>query len=120
MISALLILGALTAGVVIAVFWKKILNWLKAAYDKIKEVLHIAVIGTEVFLKRCSEGFQELSHHYSRTPDNQWRKDTVIKQEFVDESEIPDDIKALAEKTVLNETLNITVQLQEQVMTLQS
>ena len=120
MIGVALILGALVAGAALAVFWKDIVNWLKNAFQKIKDALKRTVLGVEVFVKRCIEGLQRYSYHYSKSVDNKWTKDTVIEQQFVDESEIPDDIKKLAYAKQIGESLDISSQMNNQLMALQN
>ena len=64
MISIGLIM-ALTAAFIFALgfFWKDLVNWIKKAVAKIKEVLGIVVEGTRTFIARTREGLKERSKY---------------------------------------------------------
>lgn len=120
MIGALLLveLGSLIAGAVIAVFWKNIVEWLGKAINKIKEVLNVAVEGSEVFIKKVAGRFQEISYHYSKLPGQKWRKDIIINQEYVSESDIPAEILEAARAMENEQIMDITSQVEAQILEL--
>jgi len=94
MISIVLIL-ALTGGFIaaLALYWKNIVEWIKKAANKIKEVLGIAVQGTRTFIARTVEGFQNKIVHYNENKlTGEWEETVYTKK--VDESEIPPEILA--------------------------
>lgn len=122
MLGALLVAGAvgLLAGAVIAVFYKDIINWLNKAFQKIKSALNIAVVGSQIMMQNFAEGFKEISYHFSKLPNNQWRKDTVIKQELVSEKDIPQELIEAARNMSINQTIDITANVETQILALEN
>ena len=122
MLGTFLILGAIgtLAGAAIHAYWEHIIRWLAKAAEKIKSILHVAVEGSETFIKRVGTGFRNMSQHYSKLPDGKWRKDTTIEQKEIDESEVPEDIRNLmrASTGIDGEQIEITSHVEKQVMIL--
>ncbi len=71
MLGTILVIGALSAlaGAAIHAYWKNIIQWLAKAAEKIKSVLHVAVEGSETFIKRIGSGFKNMSENYSKLPN---------------------------------------------------
>jgi hypothetical protein len=85
-LSAVIIAGLLP-------FWNDIVNWLRKAANKIKEVLGVTVEGTRTFIVKTKEGFKNKSKYYNKNKlTNEWEETTYTKQ--VSESEIPPEILA--------------------------
>lgn len=124
MLGTLLIVGALgaLAGAVIHAYWKRIIQWLAKAAEKIKLILKVAVEGSETFIKRIGAGFKNMSENYSKLPGGKWRKDTVIEQNYIDENDVPEEIRnaMLASKGIEGEKIEITSYVEKQVMILNS
>ena len=122
MLGTLLVIGALgaLAGAVIHAYWKNIIQWLAKAANKIKEVLHIAVEGSETFIKRIGAGFKNMSENYSKLPGGKWRKDTVIEQNYIDENDVPAEIKQamLNSMGIEGEKIEITSYVEKQILKL--
>lgn len=122
MIGTIIVMGILgtLAGAAIHAYWKNIINWLAKAVNKIKEVLHVAVEGAETFIKRIGAGFKNMSENYSKLPGGKWRKDTVIDQNYIDESDVPAEIKQamLNSMGIEGEKIEITSYVEKQVLTL--
>lgn len=92
MILTTLLLGAALVGIV-AAFWKDLVNFLKKAVEKVRQLVDGIVYGCRVFLKKLSEGIKEISRHYSKV-DQHWEETTVTK--IVSESDVPAEILARA------------------------
>ncbi len=122
MLGTLLIIGAVgaLAGAVIHAYWKNIIQWLAKAANKIKEVLHVTVEGTETFIKRIGAGFKNMSENYSKLPEGKWRKDVVIEQNYIDENDVPEEIKRamLNSMGIEGEKIEITSYVEKQVLAL--
>ncbi len=122
MLGTLLIIGAVgaLAGAVIHAYWKNIIQWLAKAANKIKEVLHVTVEGTETFIKRIGAGFKNMSENYSKLPEGKWRKDVVMEQNYIDENDVPEEIKRamLNSMGIEGEKIEITSYVEKQVLAL--
>ena|GEM_PF-1735627 len=111
MIAITLIL-ALTGGFIaaLALYWKMILEWIKKAVDKIKEVLGIAVQGTRTFIERVIDGFQNKAKYYNENKmTGEWEETVYTKK--VDVSEIPPEILAKVSVKGLNIEVSTTEEL---------
>lgn len=108
MILTSLIWGAaIIAGVgIVAAFWNDLVNFLKKAISKVRQVVEGIVYGCKVFVKKLREGVKEISRHYSKV-DQHWEETTITKT--VPESEVPPEILARARA---NEELDITEELE--------
>lgn len=124
MLGAILIAGAagLLLGAAIHAYWKHIISWLDKAAKKIKEVLKITTAGCLTFLKMVNGHYKNLSEHYSRVNSNQWRKDTVIEQNYIDENDVPEDIRQclLQASRVEGEMIDISIHVEKQALQLQN
>lgn len=122
MLGTLLIVGALgaLAGAIIHSYWKNIIQWLAKAAEKIKSVLKVAVEGSETFIKRIGAGFKNMSENYSKLPGGKWRKDTVIEQTYINENDVPDEIRQamLNSRGIEGEKIEITAYVEKQVLAL--
>lgn len=98
MILTTLLLGAglLVGGTLVASFWNEIVDWLKRAVVKVKQMIDMAVYGTKVFIKKMYEAIKEISKHYSQDKYGQWHE-TVVTRE-VPENQVPPEIRAMAER----------------------
>lgn len=106
------IILALTAALIagLAVFWQKIVGWIKKAVAKIKEVLGIAVQGTRTFIVKTAEGLKNKAKYYNEDKlTGEWRE--TVYEKKVDESEVPDYILA----KVKSQTVNIEIQTTEEL-----
>ncbi len=103
-LSALFIAGLVT-------FWQDILQWIKKAANKIKEVLGISVQGTRTFIKKCAEGFKNVSKYYSENKlTGEWEENVFTKS--VSESEIPPEILNKVKTSVIEQEISTTEELQ--------
>lgn len=111
MISIALILG-LTAGVIalLAIFWRDIVEWIKKATNKIKQVLGISVQGTRTFISKTSEGLKNKSkYYYQNVKTREWEE--VVYTKNVSENDVPADILAKVKKKRMNEEVSTTEEL---------
>lgn len=108
-----LILGAtIIAGSGILVgFWNDMVDWLKRAINKVKEVIQHVVFGTKVFVKKIKEAIKEISKHYSKDEVGRW-KETIVTRE-IPESEVPPEI--IAKAAQMNQEVDITEELELQL-----
>ena len=106
-----LILGAAVIVGALAGFWNDIVDWLKRAINKVKEVIQHVVYGTKVFVKKFKEAIKEISKHYSQDEVGRW-KETIVTRE-IPESEVPPEIRAKAAQR--NEEVDITKELELQL-----
>lgn len=112
MILTSIIFGAvLAAGVVgiVATFWNNIIDFLKKAVEKVKQIVVGIVYGCKVFVKKLSEGVREISRHYSKV-DGYWQETTVTKT--ISEREVPPEI---LERANAQTELDITDELELQL-----
>lgn len=122
MLGTILVIGALSAlaGAAIHAYWKNIIQWLAKAAEKIKSVLNVVVEGSETFIKRIGAGFKNMSENYSKLPGGKWRKDTVIEQSYINENDVPEEIKQamLNMRGIEGEKIEITSYVEKQVLAL--
>ena len=111
MINVQYILG-LMAGFIkkLIAFWRNIIEWIKKAVDKIKEILGIMVQGTRTFVLRTREGIKNRSKYYHENKINGELEEHVYTRN-VDESEIPADILAKVRNSPINEEISTTEEL---------
>lgn len=106
-LTSLLTVGAVILGVgLLATFWNDMVSWLKRAVQKVKEVIGVVSYGFTVFVRKLREGLKEISKHYSKK-QNKWQETIVTKE--IDESEVPDEIKA---KASMSRDVEITDELE--------
>jgi len=109
MISLIALAAATVIGVgIIAAFWDSVRSWILRAAEKVKQVVKGIVYGATVFIKKISEGIQEISKHYSKN-GAQWEETVVTRT--VSASEVPPEIR---NKAQAYET-DITDELQNQL-----
>lgn len=77
-------------------FFTLLTQWLDKAMDYVAATFNVVVDGVQTFLKKVGNEYQELSYNYTQQQDGSFMKNTVVRQTFVSENEIPDDIKQLA------------------------
>jgi hypothetical protein len=107
---ALAIIIALSAAILatLAVFWKKIVNWIKKAAEKIAAALGVVVTGTKTFIIKTKEGFQNRSKYYNQNNVTGAWEETFDKKEITDINEIPANILAKARAEQENVELQTT------------
>lgn len=105
-------------------FFGKLVNWFRNGINFVEQRLsqlglNANVSGAQTYLHKTSEGFQRVAYEYSRQ-GNEYRRDTVIDQKFIDPSEVPADILQIAmDKGLEDAYVNISAQTSEQVLSLQ-
>jgi hypothetical protein len=81
---------------IIGKFFTIMTQWLDKAINYVAATFNVIVNGVQTFLKKVGNEYQELSYNYSKQNDGSYIKNTVVRQTFVSEDEIPADIKAKA------------------------
>lgn len=100
--------AALITGLIL--FWRNIVEWIKKAAKKIKEVLGITPDGTRTFITRTIDGFKNKSkYYYKNKVTTEWEE--IVYTKPVDESEIPADILA----KVRNKAVDVEVPTTEEL-----
>ena len=96
----------------LCLYWKNILDWIKKATNKIKEVLGITVQGTRTFIKKGSDGFfKNISKYYNENKlTGEWEE--TIYTKLVSESEIPLEILAKVQAGTIDTEISTTEELQ--------
>jgi len=79
-------------------FFTLMTQWLDKAINYVVATFNVIVSGVQTFIKKVNNEYQEISYNYSRQSDGSYLKNTVVRQTFVSEDEIPADIKELAVK----------------------
>ncbi len=102
MIPLILLGAAALTGALIAVYWKKIVKWLQAAYEYLPESLKKRIQGFVTLVKAIHGVFKNIVKYYSYNEETQKWKQTIVTQE-VNESEIPDEIKAKIKSSMTGE-----------------
>ncbi|MBD5140942.1 MAG: hypothetical protein HDT25_05955 [Ruminococcus sp.] len=102
-LSAVFIAGLL-------VFWKKIVEWIKKAANKIKQVLGLEPDGTKTFISKTIEGFKNKSkYYYKNKVTKEWEE--VVYTKEVDEEEVPPDILAKVRNKPVGTEISTTEEL---------
>ena len=78
---------------IIGKFFSLLAKWLDTAIKYVEATFRVIVSGVQTFLKKVGNEYQQLSYNYTRQDDGTFLKNTVIKQTFVSEDEIPADIR---------------------------
>ena len=100
--------GALISGLIM--YWKKIVEWIKKAVNKIKEVLGIVVQGTRTFIENTLEGIKNRAKYYNENKlTGEWEE--TVYEKIVDESEVPADILAKMRTFGINTEVSTTEEL---------
>jgi cell shape-determining protein MreC len=109
-IGIIIALSAVLIGALIA-FWKEIVEWIKKAVNKIKEVLKVAVEGVRTFIVKTREGLQNKSKYYNKNKlTSEWEETVYTKK--VDESEVPPEILAKVRISTIDIDISTTEELQ--------
>lgn len=95
---------------IIGKFFTLLTQWISQAVDYVTATFNVVVNGVHTFLKKVNNEYQEISYHYTKQSDGSYMKNTVVRQTFVSEDEIPADIKALALKMENNNMIDISNQ----------
>ena len=77
-------------------FFTLLTQWLDKAMNYVAATFKVIVDGVQTFLKKVGDEYQEISYNYTQQQDGSFMKNTVVRQTFVSEDEIPADIKQLA------------------------
>lgn len=108
LLAALIAVAAIGVGVVCAVFWDDILGWIKKAAQKIKEKLQKVVYGTKVLATKIAGKLKKISKNYVRN-GTEWEEYVMTKE--IEESDVPDYIKALSEGKEIDITHDLELNL---------
>ena len=108
-----LITGALLAAAVVGVlsaFWEDIRDFLKKAFEKVRQVVQGVIAGAKIFLKKIREAVQEISKNYSKV-DKHWEETIVTRT--VHENEVPEEFRnRISYDSELDITREMEMQLQ--------
>lgn len=113
---AIALIMTLTAAMVagLLLFWKNIVEWIKKAVNKIKEVLGLAPDGTRTFVTKTTDGLKNKSkYYYKNKVTSEWEE--IVYTKKVDESEIPPDILAKVGKVAMNTDVSTTEELKHAI-----
>ena len=90
MIDTSLIMGTvLLAGkTLLEKFWNAITCKIREVIAKVSEIIHSAVLGVKVFLRKTSDGVMHITKNYSQNAETKKWKETVVKR-TLNEDEIP-------------------------------
>ena len=113
MIMTGVILGAtIVIGVgLLAKFWNNIISYLKKAIIKVQEMIHTAVVGVKVFLRKTSDGIVQITKNYSRNEETKKWKEQIIRR-VLDENDIPHEMRT---RLIMEEEFDITDELELQL-----
>ena len=113
---AIAIILTLTAATIagLAMFWRKLVEWIKKAVDKIQEVYGVLAEKTSTFIMRTREGLKRKAKLYSRNKvTHEWEETVFTKS--VSESEVPAEILAKAYKQEMDVEVSITEELRYEI-----
>ncbi|MDY4429639.1 hypothetical protein [Evtepia sp.] len=105
---AIAAVAAIAIGVVCALFWDNILNWIKNIAVSIKERLQKDVYGSTILATRVKGTLKKISKNYVRS-GTEWEEYVLTKE--IEEDEVPDYIRALEEGAELDITEELKLQL---------
>jgi cell shape-determining protein MreC len=109
-IGIIIALSAALIGALI-MFWKDIVEWIKKAVNKIKEVLKVAVEGVRTFIVKTREGLQNKQKCYNKNKlTKEWEETVYTKR--VEESEVPPEILAKVRVSTIDIDIQTTEELQ--------
>jgi len=109
---AIAIILALSAAIIggLLLFWQKIVEWIKKAVNKIKQVLGLEPDGTKTFISKTVDGFRNKSkYYYKNTVTREWEE--VVYTKEVNESEVPPNILAKANSQPVGTEISTTEEL---------
>ena len=93
---------------IIGKFFTLLTKWLDNAIKYVEATFRVVVAGVQTFLKKVGNEYQQISYNYSKQEDGTFLKNTVIKQTYVSEDEIPADIKEQALQLADGKMVDIT------------
>lgn len=88
--SVLLAVAGVALVGAIAIFWNSILDWIKRAIPKVKEIVQGVLYGTNIFICKIKEAAKEIQKHYSKV-GTKWQETIVEKN--VAYNELPEEIR---------------------------
>lgn len=96
MIVTALILGAtfLVGAGLLAKYWNKVIDVLKAVITKLKAKLKGIIMGSTVFIKKIGDKFQNRTKSYTEDEVGKW-KETIVTYEQT-ENEVPEKYRNYA------------------------
>ncbi len=109
---AIAIILALTAAIIagLLLFWKKIVEWIKKAVNKIKQVLGLEPDGTKTFISKAVDGFINKSkYYYKNKVTREWEE--IVYTKSVNESDVPPDILAKVNRQPVGTDISTTEEL---------
>lgn len=111
-IAVPLILGAsvIVGATLVAKYWRKIVDFLKKALTKLKQIIKGTIMGSAVFLKRIGDKFQNRTKHYSQNEQGKWKETIVCYEQDADE--IPEKYREYAG---FDQEVDLTEELQLQL-----
>ena len=104
---------ALFSGIIdrLSIFWKNIVNRIKKAVDKIKEVLRREPVGVKTFIEKTHDGFKDIAKCYIVNEKTREYEEIVYKKD-VNERDVPKHILEKANRQKLNVEVSTTEELQ--------
>ncbi len=99
-----MVTGLRKVAMTIGKFFTLLTQWIDKAMDYVAATFKVIVSGVQTFLKKVGDEYQEISYNYSKQLDGSYMKNTVVRQTFVSEDEIPAEIK---EKALMMEEGNL-------------
>lgn len=108
LLLATLAAAILTAGVVCALFWDNIIQWIKNIAVKIKEKLNKVIYGSKILATKIGGILKKISKNYVRT-GTEWEEYVLTK--VIEEEEVPDYIRALEEGNEVDITEELKLNL---------
>ena len=109
LLFGVILAAVVIVGVVCAIFWNNIVDWLKKVGNKISEKLQKVVYGTKILATKTSGKLKNISKNYVRS-GTEWEEYVITKE--ITEDEVPDYIKALAESEEIDITKDLELKLQ--------
>lgn len=90
MIATALIIGAvLLVGTSLLVkFWNSITSYVKKVIDKVSDLIHTAVLGIRVFLRKTSDGFMQITKNYFKNNETKIWEERIVRRPL-NANEIP-------------------------------
>lgn len=111
MISIAIILAIGAAIYLLHKYWQNIVNWIKKAVEKIKEVLNVVVEGARTFICRTRDGLVNKSIQYNKNEKTKEFEETVFTRN-VNESEVPPEILAKLRNISMDTYVETTEELE--------
>lgn len=116
MIPLLWLAGAavigIVGGVVIAVYWKKIIEWIEKVYAKLPSSIQQELQGAMAFIRLVDKVYTNLMKYYSYSEETEEWTETTVTSTVKDPNEIPEKFRAALKRK--NE-VDISDELEEQL-----